>query len=729
MSWKFRSGLVLLGLFLLTANHVSADISPSAQSSLQSLTTTDQYTNGLPESVVPGPGGVDVYFLRSGPTDNFRCLFMLDTSTGVTQKILDPAVIGLSRKGLTSFQVSKDGKEILVPYAGKIFVIRVQDRRLLVFAGTGYIDPVLSPDGRYIAAVKNNDIVVINVSSGASSQVTTGGSESLTHGLPDLVSERDFGRTSGFWWSPDSAYIAYEESDTSEVTPVHLVDFNHTDRAPVTIHYSFAGTANAAVRIGIVPITGGSTVWAKYNSDFFPYVLRVVWQFKNAPLSLVVDARDQKEESMLAVSPTTGAVQALVKQTGSAWVSAAPDYEHSDLSRVPYWLSDGSGFLWLTNRHGDWQIELYSSKGELVRTITPLGMHVRSIDDVVESTGTIYFEASSDPTQCQIYQTDFRADAATQLTHADGLHYALFSSDHASYADTYSLSDDEVGADVFATANDVRLARLPSLAQTPSAAPSVKFFQLGTEPELDAAVVYPTKFNTSAQYPVIVRENGVPGSSAVVAGVHEYLDSQWYADQGYIVVAIDCHGAPDRSRLFEEALKYNVASTPINDQVLGLPQLAKDVPQMDMSRVAVLGSGLGGYIAAMALARRPDIFTCAVAVSPIVDWRLVDTAFAERYLDTPEVDPVGYKAADLLTYTDSLTRPLLILQDASQNSVNFIGSLRLTQSLYDGGKNFAYIPISSDFTADGQPVDQVSYHSRVLQYLNDQLHPAPLAAN
>jgi dipeptidyl-peptidase-4 len=684
---------------------------------LSELVATNDFQNGLPEQVHPGADGTLIYFLRSGPKDTARCLYLMNTVTGITRRMVGPTDLGTTNAGLTSFQVSNDGKEILVPYYGKVFLIRVADRRLLSFAGTDYINPVLSPDGSYVAAIRNDDLIVINVSTGAVKALTFRGSSTLTHGLSDLVDQRDFGRTSGFWWSPDSRRLVFVETDSRPVVETVAENSGGPMEPPSVVHFPFAGTPNADVRLGIVSIDGAKPVWVRFSSEEFPYVVRVIWRQERAPLSVVLLSRNQHSEELLTVSPQTGTVEILLQEFDTSWVSTTPDFARRSEDTSPYWLSDGSGFLWLSENNGDWQIEIRDRTGLLIRTATPLGLHVRVIDDLNESTGTISFEAASDARQCQIYRTDFKGGPCVPLTHSIGIHHAQFSRDDSVYADTFSLSDGETGTDLFSNATGFRIARIPSLAILAATPPNVQFYHVGLSQVFDAAVVFPTNFDKTLRYPVLLRVGPVLGAGSVTTAVSNFYDSQWLADQGFIVVHIDGRGTPDRGQDNEEAVKDDFGDVTVHDQVNALLGLEKIIPALDPNHVSVLGQGIGGAVALLLVARNPETFNCAAVVAPVTDWSLLETAFAERYLGLPSFDPIGYKSSSPINYTEQIQRPVLLIQPSSPDDFGFNGSLKFAEVVSGAGKTCDFVPLLSSQSDPDRLTAGVSVHTRILQFL------------
>jgi dipeptidyl-peptidase-4 len=242
------------------------------------------------------------------------------------------------------------------------------------------------------------------------------------------------------------------------------------------------------------------------------------------------------------------------------------------------------------------------------------------------------------------------------------------------------------------------------VAETPPFRPRVELINLG-HPPVDAlrfkaegggyycAVVRPRNYDPSKKYPVIVDVYGGPRHLHVPAAMRNWLLPQWLADQGFIVVAIDGRGTPFRGHEWEKSIYKQFGSVPLDDQVAGLQALGKKFPELDLTHVGIVGWSFGGYLSALAVMKRPDVFHAAVAGAPVCDWLDYDTHYTERYLGLPQENPGAYKEASLLTYADRLSRPLLIVHGTADDNVFFRHTLKLTDALFRAGKEFEVLPL------------------------------------
>jgi dipeptidyl-peptidase-4 len=359
-------------------------------------------------------------------------------------------------------------------------------------------------------------------------------------------------------------------------------------------------------------------------------------------------------------------------------------------------------------------------QGRLRHVLVPLGEGYLNLVHVDPEARQVYYLASTNPTQAQLARIDLHPfGEAELLTNAPGLVTATFATNHTIYtATTRRLHG--MPATTVHHASGKLIAELPSVALEPPWEPRVELQQVGTE-SLHAAVVVPRPFDPRKRYPVIVDVYGGPHHLHVAASRTRWLLDQWYANQGFIVVAIDGRGTPGRGRAWERAIHQKFADLPLADQVAGLEALGKKYPAMDLKRVGITGWSFGGYMAALAVLRRPDVFHAGVAGAPVADWLDYDTHYTERYLGIPPTDDAAYKSASLLTYADQLRRPLMVLHGTADDNVYFRHSLKLTDALFRAGKDFEMVPLSGLTHMVPDPLVMEQLHTRIARFMQKHL--------
>jgi dipeptidyl-peptidase-4 len=687
---------------------------------------------GRPVRAKPTPDGKAVLFLRSQARVPKLSLYEFDTTTGQTRQLLTPEQLlqGAEEKlspeekarrerqrvsvgGFTDFQLSDDGSLILLSLSSKLYVVRRatgQVTELKTGAGT-LLDPKFSPDGKQVAYVRDYDLYVYDLTADQERRLTTDGSATKTHGLAEFVAQEEMHRHSGYWWSPDSKFLVYEEADAAGVEVWYVADPIRPEQPPHPSFYPRPGKANVKVRLGVIPVTGGETVWIDWDAKKYEYLTQVRWE-KHGPLTLTVQTRDQKELVLLKADPATGKTTPLAVEKDPAWVNL-----HQS---VPRWLAGGKGFLWLSEAGGRPRLQLRDPGGNLVRDLITADLGPEALVDADPESGQVIVAAGTDPTQSHLYRVALAEGKPVPLTSEPGLHSASFARDHSAYVLT-TTTPGMLPRSTVHQADGTLVGELPSVAENPPFTPKVEFYQVGEGDGFYTAVVRPHDFDSKKRYPVIVDVYGGPGHVHVVKAMRNWLLDQWLADQGFIVVAIDNRGTPGRGRDWERALYQKFGSVPLDDQIAGLQALGRKFPEMDLERVGVVGWSFGGYLAALAVLKRPDVFKAAVAGAPVVDWEDYDTHYTERYLGLPDADREAYREASLLTYAAGLSRPLLLVHGTADDNVYFRHTLRLADALFRAGKEFELLPLSGLTHMVPDPVVTQRLWSRIAGHFQKHL--------
>ncbi len=687
---------------------------------------------GRPVAARPTPDGKAVLFLRARARVPRMSLYEFDIATGKTHELLTPEQVlrgaeehlspeekarrermRVSVGGFTSFQLSEDGALVLLGLSGNLYLLERASGnvRELPTGGGPVLDPKFSPDGKRVAYVRGHDVHVLDLATGRETAVTTGGSERLTHGLAEFVAQEEMGRFSGYWWSPDSRSIAYEEADASGVEVWYVTDPARPEQPAQVSYYPRPGKPNVRVRLGIVAAAGGSTTWLSWDADRYPYLATVRWD-KHGPLTLGVQTRDQKELVVLPADLGTGRTVPLVTERDPAWVPLRQD--------MPRWLAEGTGFLWVSERGGGPALELREPHGEEPRVLVPPDAGYIDVADADAKAGQVVFRASTDPTQAQLFRVPLQGGGPVALTQGSGLHTAVFSKDHSVYALT-TVTPGSMPRTIVHRADGSLVGELPSVAEEPPFVPRAEQLKVGEGTGFYAVVVRPRDFDPLKRYPVVVDVYGGPGHQKVTAAMNTRLLDQWLADQGFLVVSLDNRGTPGRGRDWERAISKHFGSVPLDDQVAGLRALGQRFPEMDVNRAGIVGWSFGGYLGALAVMRRPDVFRAAVAGAPVVDWADYDTHYTERYLGMPQEDEAAYKEASLLTYAADLKRPLLLIHGTADDNVYFRHTLRLADALFRAGKDFELLPLSGLTHMVPDPVVTERLWSRIAAHFQKHL--------
>jgi len=701
------------------------------ESFLRDWAETFRFRLGRPAQIQVTPEGDAVLFLRaSGPRTFVQDLWVFEPATGVERVLLTAEQIlnggeekltaeelarrermRLAARGIAGYSLSPDGRQILVPLSGRLFVVERASGKVTELPGDGGhpIDPRFSPDGSKVVVVRDGDLYVIDVASRRQKRLTVRPGPHVENGLAEFVAQEEMGRMEGSWFSPDGRFLAFQQTDVSQVEINVIADPMNPQAEPQRWPYPRPGKKNADVRLGIVPTDGGRTVWVEWDRARYPYLATVKWP-EAGPLTVLVQNRTQREQVLLAVDPATGATRELLTERDEAWLNL--DQE------MPRWLADGSGFLWTTERNGAWQLELRDRDGRLVRAITETSLGYQGLEHVADD--HVVVAASQDPTERHLWRVPLTGGKAERISEGAGLHDAIYAAKGALAVHTLSTPAGETSWRVV-RADGSEAGTLTSKAERPAFQPNLELVRLGGTHDFAAAVLRPRNFDPNLRYPVIVYVYAGPHAQVVTAAGERFLLQQWMADHGFVVVSVDGRGTPARGRAWERVIAGNLIDVPLADQIEGLKQLGARFPEMDLERVGIYGWSFGGYFSAMAVMRAPEVYKVGVAGAPVADWLDYDTHYTERYLGLPEANPQGYERSSVLTYAKELRRPLLIVHGTADDNVYFSHALKMSDALFRAGREHDFLPLAGFTHMVPDPLVTTRLYTRIVDYLGAEL--------
>ncbi len=696
---------LLLGLALLAAPPAPPVAAPP--SFLREQAETRGYRAGLPTRPTVAPGGAEVIFLRSGPRTGVMSLFATDVATGRTRELLtaeallasEPGELSdaekarlerqrITARGITHYELARDGKTLVASLGGQLYAVdrkTGETRRLPVPRGS--LDARLSPDGKRVAFVAGGELQVLDVASGKVRALTTGATEWKTNGLAEFVAQEEMDRDQGYWWSPDSRSLAFEEADDSDVEKLSIEDPARPERRPVRFAYPRAGRQNTRVRLGVVGVDGGAPTWIDWDRDRYPYLAQVRWQ-KDAPLLLVVENRAQTEEAVLRADTASGKTTVLLVEKDPAWLNLD--------DAALRWMPDGSGFLWFTERNGGAELELRAPDGTRASGVAPLASGYVGMVGVSDAGEVWFLGTQGEPTRDRLFRVrpgEAPVEVSLSVEPLDGLQAELADGGKALVV-TSSREGEGPRTALFGTDGKERV-RLPSVAVEPPFRPRPEVRQVGKR-GLWTSLVRPRDFRPGVKYPVIVQVYGGPTRFSPMRLRGGSPSAQWIADQGFLVVKVVNRGETARmGRAFERAVKGDLAGPALEDQAEALLGLAAVVPEIDLTRVGISGWSFGGYMAALAALKRPDLYRAAMAGAPVVDWRDYDTFYTERYLGLPGEAPEAYDRSSLTRLARRDHAPLLLVHGTADDNVYLLHSLKLADALFRAGAPATFVPLAN----------------------------------
>lgn len=649
---------------------------------------TQRFTLGAPRDVTVSPDGALVAFLRSGgPEDPVTALWALDLPGGTERCVADPRALLAhhdaqlpaaerarrerareSAAGITGYATDATHTVAVAALTGRLVVsdLRQGTAQLLDVPGP-IVDPRPDPTGRRVAWVHDAALWVAELDDPRSARALAGDDdEAISWGVAEFVAAEEMGRDRGYWWSPDGTAILTARVDESPVDRWWIADPAQPDIAPTGVRYPAAGTANADVSLWLVPLEG-DRVEVRWDRAEWPYLAAAAWD-DHGPM-LAVHPRDQHALEVLAADPTDGSTRALWADRDDAWVERAPG--------TPARLGDGR-LVMCADRDGTRRLIVDGTP------VTPDELHVRGVSHVGDAEVLFTANPVDDATGLDVWR--WSATGLALVSEGPGVHGA------SAGGDTVVLRTSSLegwGARVRVLGGP----ELVSTAAIPERAPEVTIHHLGPR-RLATAVLFPRELPDGARLPVLLDPYGGPHAQRVVQAQAAYGTSQWFADQGFAVVVVDGRGSPGRGSAWERAVHLDLATPVLEDQLDALAELGRLDPRLDLDRVAIRGWSFGGYLAALAVLRRPDVVHAAIAGAPVTDWRLYDTFYTERYLGHPGSDPDAYERSSVLADAPKLERPLLLVHGLADDNVVSAHTLQLSSRLLAAGRPHEVLPLT-----------------------------------
>jgi dipeptidyl-peptidase-4 len=709
-----------MGLILMTLLTTTPD-----DAFLKDFAETRRYTAGRPVGVKVTPDGSAAIYLRSGPKDAQQVLYSLDLATSKETVLLTPELVlkggaetlsvaekarlermRVSARGFTSFKLSQDGAKLLVTLSGKLYVVeRAGGHVTALNTGAGAcLDPSFSPDGKLVAYVRENDLRVVDLATNHEKPVTHGGTELIPHGLAEFVAQEEMGRFSGYWFSPDSKAIAYQQTDHTGVERFGIADPMHPEAEANRFFYPRPGKQNASVRLFVQALSGGPAAEVKWDRTAFPYLATVRWE--DGPLTVLVMNREQTKEQLLTVDEQHTA-KAILTEEDASWLNLSQAF--------PKWWK-GVGFFWMTERNGAPELELRNADGTLKASWVRPEAGFRELAGFVEQTKTLWYTGGANPTEAALFKV---VDGAPpeQVTREPGMDHASISKANVVVLNHATAS--RMPHTSLLSADGARLADVPAVAIEPALTLSREVLKLDGEPGSWAAVIRPASFVKGQKYPVILDVYGGPHAQQVTQT--PALLSQWIADQGFILVRLDGRGTPGRGRAWERAIAGDFATTIAGDQLAGLKALGQKFPELDLERVGVMGWSFGGYLSALLAMAHGDVVKSAVVGAPVSDWLDYDTFYTERYLGLPGANPKAYEVSSLLTKVNTAKRPMLIMHGTADDNVYFMHTLKLSDALFRAGVPHVVLPLANFTHMVPDALVTQRQYQRVVQWFKETL--------
>ncbi len=637
----------------------------------------------------------------------------------------------LFASGIVSYSWSKDGKALLFPLNGDVYYYELGSKKSRKLTNTPEFetDAQISPKGRFVSFVREQNIYVLDLQTGQEQQLTKDGQGPIKNGMAEFVAQEEMGRMTGYWWAPDDSKIAFTQFDESGVAEVLRNEIYASEIKLYNQRYPYAGAANVKIRLGVVPVAGGAASWVDLGQQQDIYLPRVQWTQDPNLLSYQWQSRDQQQLELRLADLRTGQQRTLLTETSHTWVNL-----HDDL----HFLSNKNQLIWASERDGFKHLYLFDLNGQLKQQLTKGDWVVNKLESVNEKTGELYFSGRKDSVlESHLYRLPLKGGEPQRLTSAAASHAVVVAKDGSGFLDSYS----SVNALPKVQLNDRNGKVLTVLEANELDAnhPLTPYWDglikptFGTLTAKDGQILHyrmfePKDKQAGKKYPVIVSVYGGPGAQRVTnswSGRDLYF--HYMAQRGYIIFQLDNRGSENRGKKFEDPIYRKLGVVEVEDQITGV-EFLRSLPAVDPARIGVYGHSYGGYMAIMTMFKAGDYFAAGVSGAPVTDWSLYDTHYTERYLGHPASNAEGYSQSAVFPYAAGLKGDLLIYHGMADDNVLFSNSTKLFSELQQQGKMFEMMTYpGSKHAMFGQQV-QTHLHKTITSFF-DRTLAAPSASN
>jgi dipeptidyl-peptidase-4 len=684
------------------------------------LTAPGALMGPTPTSLAWSPVGETLAYVH--PQDGKDVLWLHDAAEGTTRLLFDPSGGPDPTIDLTSAQWSPSGDALLLSGGTSLWLLDATSGELRAVAPdeqarTGVL---FLPDGRDVSYVADQDLYVVSLDGGPPRRLTDDGSETVINGGLDWIYNEELATRAAqpaYAWSPDGNRIVWLRLDDADVQSHPVTDYRPVPPTVTWTRYPVTGTANPKASLHSLALdvdAPAATIPLPADAE---YVLPwFTWTPDGREALFATVSRDHRSLRLSAWDPSTGATREVLAETD-------PDWINEDRYAAPVFLADGGSFLWLSERDGFMHLYLYETDGTLVRQVTQgdwmidssaWDLLVAGRPVQVDATGTwAWFIATKDsPLERQAYRVNIATGELQRLSGEPGWHAMALSADGRYLVDQWSdvetppvtqvMAGDGTGASVLDRAAGPSLA-LPAVSR--------EFTTLtahdGTE--LYAQLVKPEGFDPAKRYPVVVHWYGGPGLQMVsdrygATNIFNIIERDvLYTQAGFLVWRLDDRGSSGRGHAFETPIAGHLGPAALDDQLAGI-EFLRTLPWVDAGRIGTDGKSFGGYLTLYALTHAPDVFRCGVAGAPPTGWRLYDTIYTERYMGTPQSNPDGYAATDLVATAATLRAAPLLIHGLADRNVHLQNTIDLIEALEAADRPFEFLPLPNldhSFKGDG----------------------------
>lgn len=546
----------------------------------------------------------------------------------------------------------------------------------------------LSPNGKKIAFVKENNLFIKDLESNKITQVTKDGKNNqILNGVSDWVYEEEFSLVESFFWSPQSDKIAYYKFDESKVAQFSM-DFFKQDLYPTQYEFKYpkAGEDNSEVSIYVYSLKNKTNKEIHFEKNF-EYIPRLGWTNNENILYAITLNRLQNELDFYLVNTKTNQTRILFSESDKYYI---------DIHDNTTFLDDKENFIWTSEKSGFNHLYLISLENGSSKQITKGDFEVSSYHGLNKETNRLFYSSTEDGAiNRSVYSIASDGTNKQKLSTGLGVHNPTFSNGMKYYINNFS--DANSAPYISLNNNKGKLIRVledneklhTTMNEYQISKKEFFSFETSEKVNLNGWMIKPYDFDENKKYPVFMFLYGGPGSQQVMNsfGWFNYYWYQHLAQQGYIVVCVDNRGTGGRGSEFKKMTYQQLGKYETEDQIEANKYL-RNLSYVDSSRIGIQGWSYGGYMSSLAITKGADYFKMAIAVAPVTNWRYYDNIYTERYMRTPQENASGYDDNSPINHVEKLKGKYLLIHGTGDDNVHVQNTYEMTSALVKANKQF-----------------------------------------
>ncbi|RAJ75438.1 dipeptidyl-peptidase-4 [Chitinophaga dinghuensis] len=586
-------------------------------------------------------------------------------------------------------------------------------------------NPTLSPDGKFVAFTRNNDLYSIEIATKKEIRYTHDGTDVIYNGWASWVYyEEILGRPTryrAFWWSPDSKHIAYMHFDDTKVPVFPIYSEKGQHGYLENTRYPKAGDPNPAVKLGMVAVEGGKTVWADFNENDDQYFGTPFWTADSKNLWIQWMPRSQDNLKIYSINPESGAKKEVYDEKQKTWINWFTD--------VPF--IGAQGFLLQSDKTGWSQLYLHNMDGSLKKQLTNGNWTVKEVLQIDEKNQVIYFTARKEAsTRFDLYKVSLKTGALTRLTSGNYNNTISMAPGGKYFITTYSnLSTPSKMALVDNNGKVIRElgdSKGPDFDKFNVARTALKYYKTRDGLELPMTITMPLHMQPGKKYPILISIYGGPNAGTVYDTWKYTPVQQWWAQEGVIQVAIDNRSSGHLGKTGMNYIHRKLGIYEIEDYMDATKWL-RSQEWADTAKVCMTGGSFGGYMTCMAMTYGADVFNYGMANFAVTDWHLYDSHYTERYMDTPAENPEGYKVTAVMPYVNKYHGLIRITHGTMDDNVHMQNCIQLIDEMENQNKHFEFMLYPGERHGWGAPKN-VHSNSESYRFIYNNLLNKPFPA-